>query len=209
SGMDPKVPRMNPPNVSNSSVGKSTPICNESVDDIVGILDAKDYFRLTEKTRECVMESAVKSAYFVPENIKADVLFRNMKKNGNYFAIVLDEYGGMSGIITIHDLVQQLVGELDDENEIERTQNIEPIDSQTWKILGSTPLEDVSLQLGVDLPTEEFDTFGGFILGTLGSIPDDGSQFEVESNGLTIKVIELREHRVEKAVVCLTKVDVE
>jgi putative hemolysin len=185
------------------------PICNESVDDIVGILDAKDYFRLTEKTRECVMESAVKPAYFVPENIKADVLFRNMKKNGNYFAIVLDEYGGMSGIITIHDLVQQLVGELDDENEIERVQNIEPIDSQTWKILGSTPLEDVSLQLGVDLPTEEFDTFGGFILGTLGSIPDDGSQFEVESNGLTIKVIELREHRVEKAVVCLTKKDVE
>lgn len=131
-----------------------------------------------------------------------------MKKSRNYFAIVLDEYGGMSGIITMSDLVQQLVGEIDDEDLLERELKIELIDSQTWNILGNTPLDDVAKQLKVSLPTEEYDTFGGFIFGTLGTIPEDGSQFEIEVNGLTIKVIEVKDHRVEKAVVCLTKNDI-
>lgn len=185
------------------------PICNESVDDIVGVLNAKDYFRLDDKKRENVMESAVTPAYFVPENIKADKLFRNMKKSRNYFAMVLDEYGGVRGIITMHDLVQQLVGDIDDEYDIDKTVDIEPIDSQTWKILGSTPLEEVSKALGIIFDTEEFDTFGGFIFGALGSIPDDGTQFELEANGLAIKVIEVREHRVEKAIVCLASSNTE
>ena len=184
------------------------PVCNESVDDIVGVLNAKDYFRLNEKTYDSIMEAAVRPAYFVPETIKADVLFRSMKKSRNYFAVVLDEYGGMSGIVTMNDLVQQLVGEIDDEDMIERELKIENIDSQTWNILGNTPLEGVEEQLNVSLPTDEYDTFGGFIFGTLGTIPDDGSQFEIEVNGLTIKVIEVKDHRVEKAVVCLTKNDV-
>lgn len=184
------------------------PVCNESVDDIVGVLNAKDYFRLNEKTYDSIMEAAVRPAYFVPETIKADILFRSMKKSRNYFAVVLDEYGGMSGIVTMNDLVQQLVGEIDDEDMIERELKIENIDSQTWNILGNTPLEEVEEQLNVSLPTDEYDTFGGFIFGTLGTIPDDGSQFEIEVNGLTIKVIEVKDHRVEKAVVCLTKNDV-
>lgn len=180
-------------------------ICNESVDDIVGILNAKDYFRLKEKTRENVMEKAVAPPYFVPENIKADVLFRNMKKSGNYFAVVLDEYGGMSGIITMHDLVQQLVGKLEENDVKKREESIEAIDSQTWKILGTTPLVDVEHKLGISLPTEEYDTFGGLIFGTLGSVPDDGSQFDMLTNGLNIKVIAVKEHRVEKALVSLAK----
>lgn len=184
------------------------PVCNESVDDIIGVLNAKDYFRLENKTYDSIMETAVRPAFFVPESIKADVLFRSMKKSRNYFAIVLDEYGGMSGIITMSDLVQQLVGEIDDEDLIERELKIELIDSQTWNILGNTPLDDVAKQLKVSLPTEEYDTFGGFIFGTLGTIPEDGSQFEIEVNGLTIKVIEVKDHRVEKAVVCLTKNDI-
>ena len=76
------------------------PVCGEDVDDIIGILDAKDYFRLREKNHEIIMREAIKPAYFVPENIKASTLFQNMKKSGNYFAVVLDEYGGMEGIIT-------------------------------------------------------------------------------------------------------------
>lgn len=180
-------------------------ICNESADDIVGILNAKDYFRLPEKTRENVMEKAVTQPYFVPENIKADVLFRNMKKSGNYFAVVLDEYGGMSGIITMHDLVQQLVGKLEESSFEKRAISIEAIDSQTWKILGTTPLEEVERKLGVPLPTDEYDTFGGLIFGTLGSVPDDGSQFEMVTNGLNIKVIAVKEHRVEKALVSIAE----
>jgi putative hemolysin len=180
------------------------PICNESVDDVVGLLNAKDYFRLKDKTRENIMKNCVKPVYFVPESLRADVLFRNMKTSSNHFAVVLDEYGGVSGIVTMNDLVQQLVGDFDDEVVVNEEMEIERIDSKTWKILGSASLEEVSKQIGVELPVEEYDTFGGYVFRTLGSIPEDGSKFQLESEGLLIKVVEIKNHRLHKAIVCLT-----
>ncbi|MEG2274838.1 MAG: CBS domain-containing protein, partial [Clostridia bacterium] len=91
------------------------PICNKNVDDIVGILDIKDYFRLTDKNREDVLKSAVKSAYFIPKSVCANVVFKQMKKNHNHIAVVVDEYGGVEGIVTMNDLLEQIVGELEDE----------------------------------------------------------------------------------------------
>ncbi len=176
------------------------PVCDGSVDKIVGILNAKDYFRLENKSRENVMEQAVYPAYFVPDTVKADVLFRNMKKNKHTLAVVLDEYGGMTGIITIYDLVEQLVGELGDDESEEQTQ-IERIDECTWKVHGSTPLDELSDVLGIALPTEDYDTFNGLIFNALGSIPKDGTDIEVEVAGLKIKVLEIKEHQVETAVV--------
>ena len=85
------------------------PMCQESVDQVVGVLNTKDYFRLTDHSREAILAQAVKPAYFVPETVKADVLFRNMKSRRIRFAVVLDEYGGLSGIVTITDLLEQLV----------------------------------------------------------------------------------------------------
>lgn len=180
------------------------PVCDESVDNVVGILNAKDYFRLDDKSHENIMAQAVKPAYFVPESVKADVLFRRMKQNRTQFAVVLDERGGMNGIITINDLVEQLVGELDDvEDADEPVQEIERTDSGTWNIRGEASLEDVADALGAALPTEEYETFGGFVFGSLGTIPDDGSQLELDACGLHIKVLEIRDHRMERAAVCL------
>ncbi len=181
------------------------PVCNETTDDIIGILNAKDYFRLKDKSRENVLKHAVKPAYFIPETVRTDVLFRNMKQSRNHFAIVLDEYGGMNGIITMNDLLEQLVGEFDDYDAISQKPQIliERVDSQTWKVHGSAPLKQVSVQLGVLLPEEEYDTFSGFVFGTLGYIPEDGSTPEIEGYGLAIKTIEIREHQLEKALVCL------
>jgi putative hemolysin len=180
------------------------PVCNESVDDVVGVLNAKDYFRLHDKSRDSVLRTAVRAAYFVPESVKADVLFRNMKYTRNRMAVVLDEYGGVSGIVTMNDLVEQLVGKFDDEDETpEDVPDIERIDSKTWKIRGSALLEEVSAALGVQLPDEEYDTFGGLIFGAHGVIPEDGSNFEIETDGLVIKVIEISDHRIQKALVCL------
>ena len=180
------------------------PVCNETVDNIVGVLKAKDYFRLHDKSREAVIEEAVKPAYFVPESVKADVLFRNMKRTRNRMAVVLDEYGGISGIVTMNDLVGQLVGDFDDEDDAEvEAPVIERLDSKTWKIQGSAPLEDVEEALGVTLPSDEYDTFGGLIFGAHGVIPEDGSNFDIETNGLVIKVIEISDHRVKKAIVCI------
>lgn len=178
------------------------PVCEDSVDNVVGILNAKDYFRLKDRSRESIMENAVRQAYFVPEGVRADVLFRDMKRNRKSFAVVLDEYGGVSGILTMNDLVEKLVGDLDDEDDVsEPQQEITKTDEDTWCIFGSATLDDVAEQLDVELPVDEFDTFGGFVFSSLGRIPDDGTTFELDVDNLHISVLEIREHRIEKTMV--------
>jgi putative hemolysin len=180
------------------------PVCDETVDDVVGVLNAKDYFRLSDRSRKSIMEQAVKPAYFIPQSVKADILFRNMKRVREHMGVVLDEYGGMLGIVTMNDLVEQLVGKFDKNTDTSiSTPLIDRIDSKTWKIHGSAPLDKVAEALGVALPCEDYDTFGGLVFGALGEIPEDGSRFELETEGLVIKVTEITEHRIEKAIVCL------
>ena len=191
-------------NTINSSAHSVYPICGEDVDNVVGILSTKNYFRLQKKTKECVMANCVKPAYFVPETVRTDVLFRNMKKSRTHFAVVLDEYGGMSGIITMNDLLEELVGDLEnDASAPEEQPVIEVLDARTWKIHGSASLDVVSTHLGVSLPEEDYDTFGGLVFGLLGTIPDDGTTMELEKCGLNIKIVEIKEHRLEIALVCL------
>lgn len=180
------------------------PVCDETTDDIIGILRSKEYFRIKDKTRENILKYAVKPAYFVPESVRADILFRNMKKSRQHFAIVLDEFGGMNGIVTMNDLLEELVGDLEDDvTAPEEPVSIERVDSQTWKIRGSAPLGEVIEQLGISLPEDDYDTFGGFVFGMLGYIPEDGSTPEIDGYGLHIKVTEIKEHQMERAVVCL------
>jgi len=179
------------------------PICEGSVDKIIGILNAKEYFRLENKNRDFVMKYAVSPAYFVPDTVKADVLFRNMKKDRHTLAVVLDEYGGMTGIITINDLVEQLVGDLGSDDEEDDVKQIELISEGVWKVHGSVLLEELSEELGIALPTEEHDTFNGLIFNALGSIPEDGVDIEVEVAGLQVKVTEIIDHQVETAIIRL------
>lgn len=178
------------------------PICGETADQVVGILNARDYFRLEEKNREMVMKKAVKPAYYVPESVKADVLFRNMKRTHNSLAVVLDEYGGMTGIITINDLLEQLVGEFDEDAQADHEEaQVEQVDINTWKVRGSASLDAVSEALGISLENEGYDTFSGLVFGALGSVPQDGAQAEVETSGLHIRVMEIRDHQVVTALV--------
>ncbi|MBR5314826.1 MAG: HlyC/CorC family transporter, partial [Clostridia bacterium] len=154
------------------------PVCEDSADNVIGILNAKDYFRLDNKIREVVMDEAVRPAYFVPENIKADVLFRNMKKSGNTLAVVLDEYGGMVGIVTTNDLVECIVGDLG-EDESDNTGDepkMKKINDDIWEITGNIELDDIEKEIGIELDRGEFDTFTGLVFGTLGIIPDEGEQ---------------------------------
>ena len=180
------------------------PVCNGTADHIVGILNSKDYFRLEEKTLDQVMKKAVRPAYFVLDTVKADKLFRNMKKDKQYFAVVVDEYGGMSGIITINDLIERLVGELVDEDE-EEILPIMKLNENTWEIQGSALLEEVSKELKVDLPCEEYDTFSGFILHNTERIPEDGSVIETKIEDLVISSAIVKEHQVESAIVKLVE----
>ena len=178
------------------------PICGEGPDDIVGVLNIRKFFRSDCKTVEDAIAKASEKPYFVPENMKADVLFTNMKETRNYFAIVVDEYGGTSGVITIHDLLELLVGDMGDKEDV----IVEEIvclneEEANWKILGSASLEKVAEALDVTFETEDCDTFGGYILGLLGEIPDDGSTLDLETDDLTIKVESVSEHRIESTLV--------
>lgn len=172
------------------------PVCEDSIDDILGVLDTKDYFRSNKKNLDDLMEKAVKKAYFIPESMKANVLFKNMRQKGVYFAVVIDEYGGLSGIITLHDLMEALVGDLHDEEEEETFENIQQIDDDKWLIYGSADIDDVSEELGVELPCDAYDTFGGYICGLLAEIPEDGRGFTIETERLSIKVHDVENHRV-------------
>ncbi len=186
------------------------PVCEDSVDNIVGILNSKDYFRQRDKSRENILKTSVKPAYFVPESVKADVLFKNLKHNRTNLAIVLDEYSGVSGMVTINDLVEQLVGDIEvDEPKEEEKPLIEQIEENSWRVHGSVPLEELSEVIGQKLiPTEDYETFNGFVFDALGAIPSDGTTAEVEVENLTIKVFEIKDHLVEEAVLIKHEIEV-
>lgn len=184
------------------------PVCGEDIDDIVGVLDTRTYFRLADKSRESVMENAVKPAYFVPEAVKADVLFRNMKKNKESIAIVLDEYGGVRGVITVTDLVQCLVGDFNENDEDgDVAEPIVMLEENRWQISGAVTITELEDALDMEIADCDTDTFSGFVLGLYGSIPDDCATFAISTEQMDIQVAEIREHRVERAIITLKKED--
>ena len=180
------------------------PVCGESQDDVVGVLNTKDYFRLDDLSRKSVMKNAVDKPFFVPEGIRADQLFSRMKQERKYFAIVIDEYGGMSGIVTVHDLMEELVGNMDDEDTV-REVEIRQLSDGRWEIRGSADLEEVAEKLEVQLPTDEHETFNGLVCGIVGRVPDEGEQFSCEGYGLKISVKNVTGHRVDTAIVEKTR----
>lgn len=183
------------------------PICEDSADNVVGVLNAKEYFRLADKSRENVMAVAVRAPYFVPETIKADALFRNMKRTGNPLAVVLDEYGGMVGIVTLNDLVEELVGDLgdDDTNLVDEDEpTIEKLADGSLLLTGNVELDDIETALDIELDQEEHDTLTGLVFDVLGAIPDDGEQdITLETEGLHIHVTSIRDHQVDRAEIRL------
>ena len=182
------------------------PVCDGSPDKIVGILNAKDYFRLDDKSRQSVMSQAVHPAYFVPETIKADLLFRNMKKTRNTMAVVMDEYGGMVGIITLYDLIEELVGDLGDEPDDpgDPEPYIEKLDGGLWRLVGNVPLKDIHEATGLELCSEDYDTFTGFVFDALGTIPDNGEQdIQLELKGMRIHISRILDHQVDLATIAV------
>lgn len=178
------------------------PICGESADDIIGVLNIKKFFRSECKSVAEAMKIACEKPYFVPENMKADVLFSNMKETRNYFAIVVDEYGGTNGVITIHDLLELLVGDMDEKDEIVVEEMVcLNEEAREWRILGSTSLEELSEKFDISFDAEDCDTFGGYIFGQLGEIPDDGTQVDLETEDFIIKVESIVDHRIESTFV--------
>lgn len=177
------------------------PVCGENVDDIIGVLDTKDYFRLKREKEEYLMEHVVEKPYFVPETMKANVLFRKMKADAVWFAIVIDEYGGMTGIITLYDLIEELVGDIREDDEEPEVEDIMKTGENQWLVQGTADLEDVADALHMELPVDVYDTFGGYLCGVAGRIPEDGETFDVEIPGYVVNVQKTENRRIVEAVV--------
>ena len=184
--------------ICNSSFSRY-PVCDGSPDRVVGVLNAKIYLREKDKNRDNIMCSALEPAYFVPETVKADVLFRNMKQTHNTFAVVLDEYGGLTGIVTIQDLIEELVGELQENPSISETAEpqIRQLDCDIWEISGNAELDEIERAIGVTFDTEYINTFTGYIFDHLKGIPDDGkTNIELKLDNISVTIKEIRDHQV-------------
>ncbi|SCJ56136.1 Putative Mg2+ and Co2+ transporter CorB [uncultured Flavonifractor sp.] len=178
------------------------PVYEEDADDVIGILNTRTYLLNAREAQPKPLRELLTPAYFVPESVRTDALFRDMQAKKIHMAIVVDEYGGTSGIITMEDLLEEIVGNIYDEFDPQDEQEIVPLGENLWRIAGSADLEEVAEALGVELPEdEEYDTLGGLVFAQLAVIPEDGSHPEVDVCGLHIRVEELNDRRVEWATV--------
>ena len=178
------------------------PVYQNDVDDIVGILSTREYLLNFHLPDPKPIRELLRTAYFVPESVPADVLFRDMQGKKTHMALVVDEYGGTSGLVTLEDLLEELVGNIYDEFDPQEEQDIIRLEDNKWRVSGSADLEELAEALNLDLSDEDldYDTLGGLVFSQLSVIPDDGSRPIVEALGLHIQVEELCDRRVEWAL---------
>ena len=180
------------------------PVYGEDADDILGVLSTRDYLLNFHQSDPQPLKKLLRPAYFVPETVSADVLFRDMQGKKTHMALVVDEYGGTSGLVTLEDLLEELVGNIYDEFDPQEEQEIIQLDDKHWRVSGSADLEELAEAMGFELPEDEeidYDTLGGLVFSQLSVIPEDGSRPVVEALGLRIQVEELCDRRVEWALV--------
>lgn len=178
------------------------PVYEEDADDVVGVLNTRTYLLNARLERPRPLRELLTPAYFVPESVRTDVLFRDMQAKKIHMAVVVDEYGGTSGIITMEDLLEEIVGNIYDEFDPQEDQEIVQLEANLWRVAGSADLEEVAEALDMELPEDgECDTLGGLVFAQLSVIPEDGSHPAVDIYGLHIEVEELTDRRVEWALV--------
>lgn len=178
------------------------PVYDEDQDDVIGLLNTRDYLLNAREERPKPLRELLRKVYFVPETVRTDVLFRDMQSRKIHFAVVVDEYGGTSGIITMEDLIEELVGDIYDEFDPKEEREIVPLGENLWRIAGSAELEDIAEALDMEFPEdEEAETLGGLVFARLDVIPADGTHPRVDADGLHIEVEQLSDRRVEWAKV--------
>ncbi len=178
------------------------PVYEGSIDNVLGILTTRDYLLSRADGRNVPLRALVRPAHFVPESVRTDVLFQEMQSRKQHMAIVVDEYGGTSGLITLEDLLEEIVGNIYDEFDPKEEPEITRLSGGRWRISGSAELESVANALDIQLPDDlEYDTLGGLVFSRLTEIPSDGEHPVVECFGLRISVEQIADRRVEWAVV--------
>ena len=180
-------------------------VYEDNIDNIVGVFHVKDLVKyiLTDSTRmeegNFHLEDIMMQPYFVPFSKKTDELIEEMQREKVHMAIVIDEYGGTSGIVTMEDVMEEIVGNIFDEYDLEEEEDICPIDENSYSISGKADLQDVAEQLGIVFEDDEdYDTLGGYLIGRLGRIPEDDEMPEIAVGGWLFQIKQFEENRIEK-----------
>lgn len=180
------------------------PVYDESIDDIKGVLYTKDLIKVLKKQKDVKVKTIMREAYFVSENKPINDLFKELQRNKMQMAIVLDEYGGTSGIITMEDIIEELVGNIFDEyDDIEL--EYEKIDDNTFIINGNVSIYDAKKILEVEIPDGDYDTLSGYLIENLGRIPQDSEKPVIETEKVTYKIEEYEDKRIVKVKACKNK----
>ncbi len=177
------------------------PVCGEDTDDIKGIILARELLLALHSDRDFVWQSLVQKAKFVPETIPANLLFQDMRESKVHMAIVVDEYGQTAGLVTMEDLLEEIVGNIYDETDAPEVPDIVEQEPCRWHVAGATLIEDAEETIGITLRDEEnddaYDTVGGFVIANLAYIPQDGETPEFNYKNLSVKVLSITDKRIE------------
>ena len=171
------------------------PVIGEGIDDVIGILLAKDLLPLIQADSDVPsISSLMRPVTAVPESKRLNVLLREFRQNRNHMAIVIDEYGGIAGLITIEDVLEEIVGEIEDETDVDEGQLIRPINDNSFLIEALTPIEDFNGYFGTAFSDEEFDTIGGLVINAFGQLPTRNQTIRLDH--FEFKVIHADERRL-------------
>jgi magnesium and cobalt transporter len=157
------------------------PVIGESIDDVIGILLAKDLLPLILEngSKPFNIKDLLRPATFVPESKRLNVLLREFRANHNHMAVVIDEYGGVAGLVTIEDVLEQIVGEIEDEHDVEEDSYIKPLPSGDFLIKALTPIDNFNEAFDTEFPDDEFDTVGGLVMNAFGHLPKRNEVTEI------------------------------
>ena len=181
------------------------PVYDETIDEIKGVLYVKDILKnINKKTFK--VKNVIKDAYFISQNRLINEVFKELQKNKKQLAIILDEYGGTAGIVTMEDILEELVGDIYDEYDKEESE-YEKIDENTYILSGSMPIFDVNKLLEADIPEGEFDTISGFLQDKLGRIPEDKEKPIIETEKVTYKIEKSEDKRIIKIKACKNNIE--
>lgn len=171
------------------------PVIGDSRDDVIGILLAKDLLRYYAGEEEFNVRDMLRPAVFIPESKPLNVLLKEFRKNRNHIAIVVDEYGGVAGLITIEDVLEQIVGDIEDEYDFDEAEdNIVQEKRGLYRVKALTEIADFNASFGTSFSDEEFDTIGGLVLQRFGRVPKRGEQLSIDT--LTFRVLRADGRRI-------------
>lgn len=177
------------------------PVYEDSIDNIEGILFVKDILKIVKNNQEVHIKDIMREPYFVPESKEIDDLFRELQKSKQQMAIVIDEYGGTAGLITMEDIIEELVGNILDEYDDEEV-DYQKLDENTYMISGSSTLYDIKKLFDVEIPEGDYETLSGYLLEKLGRIPEEDEKPVIEDEKLTYKIEEYEDKRILYVKVC-------